>query len=199
MSVFTIDPSRGQGVVEEVLGEVFFGVLCTDFYGAYHKIVCEKQKCWAHILRDLHNLREKYPKNLEVQYFASRLKSFFDRGKRLRQEYAAGKDISRRIERLKTETENFVFRKFKLAELKTLAKRIIKYRREMYTFIEKNLEPTNNNAEREIRPGVLMRKTSYGNRSGSGAKNQAILMSIIRTANKRGLNFVEMATAHLSR
>ena len=85
MSVFTIDSSRGQGVVEEILGEVFSGVLCTDFYGAYHKIVCEKQKCWAHILRDLHNLREKYPKNLEVQYFASRLKSFFDRGKRLRQ------------------------------------------------------------------------------------------------------------------
>ena len=35
LSVFTIDPSRGQGVVEEILGEVFGGVLCSDFYGAY--------------------------------------------------------------------------------------------------------------------------------------------------------------------
>ncbi len=80
ISVYVIDPSRGQGVVEEVLGEVFSGVLCSDFYGAYHKIESLKQKCWAHILRDLHNLREKYPKNLEILYFASRMKDFFDRG-----------------------------------------------------------------------------------------------------------------------
>ena len=59
ISVYTIDSSRGQGVVEEVLGEVFGGVLCSDFYGAYHKINSAKQKCWAHILRDLKNLHER--------------------------------------------------------------------------------------------------------------------------------------------
>ncbi len=68
----------------------------------------------------------------------------------------------------------------------------------MYTFIEKNVEPTNNNAEREIRPAVLMRKVSYGNRSDQGRQNQAIMMSIIRTADKRSQNFVTMATEHLA-
>lgn len=64
VSVYTIDPTRSQGVVEEILGEVFNGVLCSDFYGAYHKIESAKQKYWAHILRDLKNLREKEPDNL---------------------------------------------------------------------------------------------------------------------------------------
>lgn len=197
ISVYTIDPSRSQGVVEEILGAVFSGVLCSDFYGAYHKIESAKQKCWAHILRDLKNLREKEPTNLEIAYFASRLKDFFDRGKILREDHASGKDVSKRLKRLKADTERFACRKFKHPELQILAKRLIKYRREMYTFIEKDLEPTNNNAEREIRPAVLMRKTSYGNRSEQGRKNQSILMSIIRTAEKRGQNFVMMATEHL--
>lgn len=198
ISVFTIDPTRAQGVVEEILGEVFSGVLCSDFYGAYHKIESEKQKCWAHILRDLHNLKEKEPGNLEIQYFASKLKSFFDRGKQLREDKIKGENVSKRLRRLKSDTERFAWRKFKHPDLQNLAKRLIKYRREMYTFIEKNLEPTNNNAEREIRPAVLMRKTSYGNRSDQGRLNQSILMSVIRTAEKRGQNFVQMATAHLA-
>jgi transposase len=169
VSVYTIDPTRSQGVVEEILGEVFSGVLCSDFYGAYHKIESVKQKCWAHILRDLKNLRGKEPDNLEVKYFASRLKNFFDRGKVLREAKALGEDIESRMRRLKSDTESFACRKFKHPELQTLAKRLIKYRREMYTFVEKNLEPTNNNSEREIRP-----------------------------ADKRGQNFVSMATDHLA-
>jgi transposase len=198
LSFYTIDPTRAQGVVEEVLGEVFAGVLCSDFYGAYHKIECAKQKCWAHILRELHGLKEKYSKNLEIAYFASRLKDFFDRGKDLREKCAAGKNISGKLARLEEEAQEFSFRKFRHPELKRLAKRLIKYRAEMFVFIEKNLEPTNNNAEREIRPAVLMRKTSYGNRSERGKDSQAILMSMLRTATKRGVNFVEMATEHLA-
>ena len=199
LSVYVIDPTRSQSVVEEVLGAVFAGVLCSDFYGAYHQIQADKQKCWAHILRDLHNLGKKEPENLEILYFASRLKSFFDRGKRLREKRADGKDVAKELKRLTGDTERFACRKFKHIELQTLAKRLIKYRREMYTFIEKDLEPTNNNAEREIRPAVLMRKISYGNRSAQGRANQAVLMSMIRTAEKRGQNFVSMATEHFAR
>lgn len=199
ISVYTIGDSRGQDVVEEVLGEVFGGVLCSDFYGSYQKIKSLKQKCWVHVLRDLRVLAEKEPEDIEVQYFLSKMKGFFNRGKQLREDKANGKNIETRLKRIKNETENFAKREFKKVELRTLGKRLIKYRLEMYTFIEKNIEPTNNNAEREIRPAVLMRKTSYGNRSDRGRNNQAILMSMIRTADKIGQNFVNMATEHFSR
>ena len=44
----------------------------------------------------------------------------------------------------------------------------------------------NNTAERAIRPAVIIRKNSYGNRSQRGADCQAVLMSIFRTLKQRG-------------
>ena len=42
---------RGKGVVDEVLGDGFAGVLVSDFYAAYHHYDSPKQRCWAHLLR----------------------------------------------------------------------------------------------------------------------------------------------------
>ena len=47
---------------------------------------------------------------------------------------------------------------------------------------------SNNHAEREVRPAVLMRKASYGNQSERGAATRAVLMSVCRTLKNRGLD-----------
>ena len=47
---------RGKAVVDEALGESFSGVLVSDFYAAYHHYGGPKQRCWAHLLRDIHDL-----------------------------------------------------------------------------------------------------------------------------------------------
>ena len=195
LSVYVIDQSRGGKVVNDVLGATFNGVLHSDFYGAYHEIDSIKQKCWAHLLRDLKNLEKLYPDDLEVKYFKSRLKNFFDRAVKLKDKNINGEDIEKFYRRLLSDTDRFISRPMKRKELKTLAKRMFKYRDELYQFIPYATEPTNNNAEREIRPAVLMRKTSYGNRSQFGSEDQAILMSMLRTAKKRNLNFVDFAVS----
>ncbi|OWK37611.1 IS66 family transposase [Fimbriiglobus ruber] len=60
---------------------------------------------------------------------------------------------------------------------------------DLLTFAEiPGVPATNNRAEREIRPAVLMRKASYGNGSAQGAETRAILMSIYRTLKTRGLD-----------
>ncbi|MBW3600887.1 MAG: transposase [Planctomycetes bacterium] len=43
-----------------------------------------------------------------------------------------------------------------------------------------------NHAEREVRPAVIIRKNSYGNRSEVGADAQAVLMTVFRTLKLRG-------------
>ncbi len=48
---------RGKSVVDEVLGDGFAGVLVCDFYAAYHHYDGPKQRCWVHLLRDIHDLR----------------------------------------------------------------------------------------------------------------------------------------------
>jgi len=197
VSFYTIEDSRGQKVVEEVLGKRFGGVLTTDFYGAYNAIACQKQKCWPHLLRDLHEVSVKYPRNREIQVYLGRMKTFFKRGKKLQADHKKGLEIDKRLDRLKGDTQRWAERGHRHPDLKRLSKRIIKYRRELYTFIKAGTDPTNNFAEREVRPAVLMRKTSYGNRTNNGAHTQSILMSVIRTAEKRGENFVERAAEHL--
>jgi len=194
MSYYHLDRSRGQKVVEAVLGKSYNGTLITDFYGAYNQIECKhKQKCWTHLLREIHNLKEKYPKNSEIKQYSNRLKRFYTRGVKLTQEYQSSKDVDKKIKRLESDTMRFAIQKQKHLDLQRLSKRIIKYRKELYVFIKTGVDPTNNHGEREIRPAVLMRKTSYGNRSPQGGKNQAILMSMIRTAYKQEQDYLQIA------
>ena len=54
---------RNKEVVDEALGDTFSGVLVSDFYAAYHHYDGPKQRCWAHLLRDIHDLKVLYPKD----------------------------------------------------------------------------------------------------------------------------------------
>ena len=62
--------NRSKTVVDEVLGEGFAGVLVSDFYAAYHHYDGPKQRCWAHLLRDIHDLRGLYPQDGRLTQWA---------------------------------------------------------------------------------------------------------------------------------
>ena len=53
---------RDKGVVDEVLDSSFSGVLVSDFYAAYNHYPGLKQRCWAHLLRDIHDLKGVVPR-----------------------------------------------------------------------------------------------------------------------------------------
>jgi hypothetical protein len=60
-----------------------------------------------------------------------------------------------------------------------LAKRLMRHQNDVFTFLDQEGVPfDNNHAERSIRPAVILRKNSYGNRSGRGADCQAALMRV---------------------
>ena len=70
---------------------------------------------------------------------------------------------------------------------KRLIKRLRRHRDELLTFLDEPDVPFDNNlAERAIRPAVMIRKNSFGNRSDRGADTQAVLMSVYRTLQQRG-------------
>jgi hypothetical protein len=75
-------------------------------------------------------------------------------------------------------------------------KRIIKYNQELFTFLDFPLvEPTNNRAERQLRPYVIMGKITFGNRSALGASNQAVMMSIIQASVLNGIEPLDISLA----
>ena len=81
-----------------------------------------------------------------------------------------------------------------------LTKRLRRHQNDLFTFLDQPGVPfDNNHAERSIRPAVIIRKNSYGNRSEQGADTQAVLMSIFRTLKQRGYDPIQTVTEAISK
>jgi hypothetical protein len=75
---FEYDHSRGHQVAKRILGNDFHGWLVTDFYAAYNLILCHHQRCWAHLLRDLHELKENHAGTAEIVAWAQDVRKLYD-------------------------------------------------------------------------------------------------------------------------
>jgi hypothetical protein len=74
LAYYVLTPSRAGPVIKQVLGEIFKGILITDFFGAYDRIQAfAKQKCIVHLLREIKQVSLRNH-SAERQGFARRLK-----------------------------------------------------------------------------------------------------------------------------
>jgi len=79
-----------------------------------------------------------------------------------------------------------------------LAKLLRKHRNSVLAFLDHDaVDATNNLAEREVRPAVIARKVSAGNRAEAGAEAHAVLASVLRTLCRQGRPILEGLTALL--
>ena len=182
-----IDKSRGQKVVEDILGKSYGGVLISDFLSAYNKIITKaKQRCLVHIFRDLKKVIEYWCDDKEVLRYCRRLKKILEDAIALHKEYLERewdeKYYSRRAH-LKDALRDFSFPNPNKRILKRFAKRLKRHKDEILTFLYvKDIDPHNNHAEQQIRPDVIFRKITFGNRSLVGAQNHSVLSTILQTA-----------------
>ena len=66
-----------------MLDESFSGVLVSDLYAAYHHYPGLKQRCWAHLLRDIHDLKILYPKERQLARWAAAVQDIYRQAKGL--------------------------------------------------------------------------------------------------------------------
>lgn len=191
--------SRGSKVVKELIGEEgeqFNGVLTTDFYAAYNVHTGFHQRCWTHLLRDIHKLTEEDSKNKMAKQWAHRIHTIYQEAtvysgpdpqlpigtqarERIRQE-AYFKEKLRRV-CIPYLTE--------ITPQSPLCGRMIKFLPELFTFVRfPNVSSTNNLAERTLRHTVVQRKISGGTRSAKGSETRMILGSLFGTWNLQRLN-----------
>jgi len=70
------------------------------------------------------------------------------------------------------------------------------HREHLFTFFEHpEVDPTNNLAERQLRPAVIARKLSCGNKTQAGRDSWQILSSIAATCSQRTHSFLDLLTA----
>ena len=56
------------------MGDEFEGVLVSDFYGAYNVYQGPHQRCWVHLLRDIHKLNEQYPQHQNLAEWSQQVR-----------------------------------------------------------------------------------------------------------------------------
>lgn len=179
--------TRSASVVREVLGEQELdGVLVVDRYNGYNRVKCRIQYCYAHLLRDVEDLRDEFSDEAEVQAFTTTVIPLLSEAMHLHskplsdeQYYSQAGGIKEQIERaMKSEAQH--------PGVRTLQDLFIEKAERMYQWASDRRVPADNNrAERELRPTVIARKVSFGSQSESGAKTREILMSVMQTLKKR--------------
>ena len=195
LTYYIIDRCRGSPVLFKFLGEIFKGCLISDFWAAYDRIVTgSRQYCLAHLLREIHDVDERN-KSEEWARFSKRLKRLLGDALRLsaRRNSLSPSEYQSKNARFDDRIERLLFgHGSKDKDVKRISERLSKSMDGLFTFLDQpDVQPTNNQAEREIRPAVIIRKNSLGNRSEKGANCQAVLMSIYRTLKRRGLNPID--------
>jgi transposase len=190
---FERDKSRAGSVARRVLGLGFRGVLSSDFYSAYNGYTGPHQRCWVHLLRALHELKEEHAGNEPVLQWARDVKALYAEAQPAVQQ--PGEWAERERETL---YNSLVERVQKLAlpyardkqhPCWALAKRLLRYQDELFQFVRLDGLPADNNlAERSLRPVVVMRKISGGTRSPAGSTTRMALATLFATWRARGLN-----------
>jgi transposase len=192
-TLYHVDKSRGSKVIESLLGKSFDGTLVSDFYSAYSKMDCKKQKCLAHLLRELKESAERSPAFAQSSFFAD-CKRLIKRMLRLKRQWETleDKEYDRRVRRLESQLQQLAGGEYDEPNAKRIAKRLLKHQGELTGFLwDKDLEATNNAAERALRPAVVARKISGGSRSKNGAKAWATLASLMKTATQQNRKLMD--------
>lgn len=201
LTCYLIDRRRGRPVVARFFRRAFRGTLVSDFWGPYNAVVCStRQVCLAHLLRDLEHVeRYKHP-SPQWPAFAKKLRRLIGDGIRLsRWEDRTLPAYASRRNRLHARLDELMGTPWEDKQAKRLLKRFRRHRNDLFTFLDNPAVPFDNNAaERAIRPAVIIRKNSYGNRSQRGADTQAVLMSIYRTLKQRGHDPLKTITSSLA-
>jgi transposase len=189
--VYRIDESRGSGVVKDVPGEDYQGVLESVFYSAYNPVECRKQKCLVHLLRAVRDWNDSG--NFEKRSFHYSLNRVIDDAKKLAQHRdSLTCDIyDEKIAGFLRDYEQFLETNFSVSDYTKLMKRLRKHGNDLWTFLKEPIPWHNNSAELAIRRVVVNRKVSNGNRSSPGARVQEVILSIIQTAKQQGKNLIE--------
>jgi transposase len=199
---YMIDRRRGRPVVAKFFRRAFAGTLVTDFWSAYNAVVCSRrQVCLAHLLRDLKHVEAYKHPSPKWPKFAKKLRRLIRDALRLKNKQGELQPATyqSRRDRLHERLDALIATNWQDRQAARLVKRFRRHRNHLLTFLDDPAVPADNNhGERAIRPAVIIRKNTYGNRSQRGADTQAVLMSIYRTLKQRGHDPLATITNALS-
>jgi hypothetical protein len=202
LTYFMINRARGSPALRKFFIQEFQGVLVSDFWGAYNAVACAlRQTCLVHLLRDLLHVEKYKSPSRHWSAFAKSLRRLIGDAIRLwrKKDELPAEAYASRCQRIRQRLRELIAQPWEDGQARRLIKRLRRHEHDLFTFLDHAGVPfDNNHAERAIRPAVIIRKNSYGNRSERGADAQAVLMSIFRTLKQRGHDPLKTITEALT-
>jgi len=189
---FVYTGSRDGSVLGRVL-EGFRGVLVSDFYAAYDSMPCAQQKCLVHLIRDMNDdlFRNQLDADLRdlVQTFSGVLKPIIltidEHGLKRRQ-------LRKHKESVDELLDDLAVREYRSEVAEKCRTRIVKCGEKLFTFLDHDGVPWNNNGvENAIKDFAMLRRSVGGVSTESGMSDYLVLLSIRQTLKRRGVSFLD--------
>lgn len=206
VSFFQVMLARSTEAAQVLLGENFSGILNSDRYGAYNWVdVEQRQLCWAHLKREFTKIAERSGLSRQIgRDLLAQEKKLFRSLHRVRDGTISRNEFQSLVlpirERLKSvlssgaDYEIGSKEKTPLAKTVRTCRQLLKVEPALWLFVQvEGLEPTNNAAERAIRPAVLWKRTSFGSQSEAGSIFVARMLTVVtslRSQNRNVLPFM---------
>ena len=197
-TIYRVEASRGKDVVFDTLGAHFSGVLTSDCLASYENLPYVMHKCYAHHLKAIAVARDRKPEDQRA--YLNELTALLHAAMtldRMRGDLPPP-EFARIRQQLDQRADALILPPRADPDEERVANRLRKRRRWLFTFLDHpGVEPTNNRAERALRPAVIARKLSCGNKTQRGKRTWEILASLAATCHQRGQNLVELLRPNL--
>jgi transposase len=191
MTILMIADQRAREVAIKLMGSLCKGILTSDRFSAYrHWCALKWQNCWSHLKRDFAKFLtyDDASKELGKKLLALE-RRVFD----LWHEHKSGElsrlGLKRKLQPVKRELKKLLKKGTKLSHKKaaSLSRGLLRDFESFWTFTRYDgVEPTNNNAERALRHGVIYRKTSFGTQSERGSRYVERMLTVRATLKQQG-------------
>lgn len=188
ITLFAIRFSRGRDVAEEILGD-YEGISVLDGWAAYLHLPWRKGQCHAHLLRRCAELLEVQTRG--AARFPLAVQQLLLTGIEVKGLLPGGvpDDVRAALaDQIRGEMRQLLQGRIEEPANRRFANHLRRHEEELFTYLDvEAVEPTNNEGERETRPGVVVRKIQGGNRTPDGAHDHEVIATVSRTAERNGL------------
>jgi transposase len=197
VTVFVIAPSRGADVAREILGTDAKKVVISDRLASYGWIK-RHQFCWAHLNRDFQAMIDRGGESAEVgRLLLGHSERMFAWWHRVRDGTMARATLRSKVAMMRLSFREDLRRGLECGCVKTAGtcRELLSGEPHLWTFVRvEGVEPTNNDAERALRHGVIYRKLSGGTDSEAGSRFVERMLSVVATCRQQNVNVLDYLT-----
>jgi len=199
LAFFHLDEHRSTQAAQRVLGQRFGGTIVADALASYKGVHPKDwQSCLAHIKTKAKELEQELAllkgkaSDPTARQFCQDIQGFVHTVCQSHRRLGPGpwraKTAQRKARALRRKLRQWCHTPLRYAKAEAFRQRLLgpEQRRFFTCFARPKVPPTNNQAERSLRPVVIMRKIIQGTRSAKGLENHSVLRSLFETARRQG-------------